>query len=134
MLCDNCKRNEATFHRSVTINGKGYETHLCSECASHMEGDPFVNILSDMFDETLEWNEADREFVSAFGEDSLFDRMQMLENKPDKAKDYQLDKCVLSKEDQIQTLENQIKMAVEVENYEEAAKLKKQIDKLKESK
>lgn len=136
MLCDKCKTNEATFHRSVNINGRGYETHLCAECASHMESDPFVNILSDMFDETLEWNEADREFVSNFNALNNFGPTVMpFDFVPkDKEKDYKLDECVLDKDAQLQTLKNQLKMAVEVENYEEAAKLKKEIDKLKNEK
>ena len=37
MLCDRCKKNVATFHKSVMINGEGYETHLCEECAKDMD-------------------------------------------------------------------------------------------------
>ena len=127
MLCDKCKKNVATFHRSVSINGKGYETHLCAECAAHMESDPFVNALTDMFDDSLEWNEKNREFVSVF---DTFNKPRQVKEL-DKAKDYKLDESVLSIEQQIEALQNQIKLAVESENYEEAAKLKKEIDKLK---
>ncbi len=129
MLCDNCKNNEATFHRSVSINGKGYETHLCSVCASKMESDPFVTALGNMFDTRLEWNEMDREFVSAF--DVMQDILPFERKIVDKTKDYKLDECVLDVDNQIEALQNQIKLAVEAENYEEAAKLKKEIDKLR---
>lgn len=39
MLCDRCKKNVATYHRSVMINGEGYETHLCEKCANEMNLD-----------------------------------------------------------------------------------------------
>lgn len=32
MLCDACKRNEATYHTIKQINGIKTETHLCAEC------------------------------------------------------------------------------------------------------
>ena len=32
MLCDDCKKNEATFHSIRNINGVKTETHLCAEC------------------------------------------------------------------------------------------------------
>ncbi|NLL81360.1 MAG: hypothetical protein GX231_03520 [Tissierellia bacterium] len=33
MLCDNCKRKDATFHYTKIINGKMEEHHLCETCA-----------------------------------------------------------------------------------------------------
>ncbi|MBP5651661.1 MAG: UvrB/UvrC motif-containing protein [Clostridia bacterium] len=39
---------------------------------------------------------------------------------------------MLDNNSKIEALQNQIKLAVESENYEEAAKLKKEIDKLKQ--
>ncbi len=36
MLCQNCKKNEATTHLKQIINGDMAESHLCSECASHL--------------------------------------------------------------------------------------------------
>ena len=130
MLCDKCKKNVATFHRSVNINGKGFETHLCSKCAAGLEGDPFVTALSDMFDDNMYWDEDEREFVSVFDNPMLgnIEPDQM----PDKPKDYKLDQDVLDTSGKIEALQNQIKLAVENENYEEAAKLKKEIEKLKQ--
>ncbi len=36
MLCQNCGKNEATTHIKQIINGDMAESHLCSECASHL--------------------------------------------------------------------------------------------------
>ncbi len=33
MLCDDCKRNEASYHEVREINGYRTDVHLCSECA-----------------------------------------------------------------------------------------------------
>ncbi len=33
MLCDSCKQNEAVVHRIVVINGQKNERHLCAKCA-----------------------------------------------------------------------------------------------------
>ncbi len=42
MLCQNCGKNEATTHIKQIINGDMAESHLCSECASHLGyGDVF---------------------------------------------------------------------------------------------
>lgn len=36
MLCQNCGKNEATTHIKQIVNGDMAETHLCSECATHL--------------------------------------------------------------------------------------------------
>ena len=36
MLCQNCGKNEATTHIKQFINGDMAESHLCSDCASHL--------------------------------------------------------------------------------------------------
>ncbi len=33
MLCESCKKNNATFHYRYSENGKVTEAHLCNECA-----------------------------------------------------------------------------------------------------
>lgn len=33
MLCENCKKNNASFHYKYSENGKVTEAHLCHECA-----------------------------------------------------------------------------------------------------
>lgn len=36
MLCQNCKRNEATTHIRRIVNGAAAEYHLCPECADQL--------------------------------------------------------------------------------------------------
>lgn len=36
MVCQNCGKNEATTHIKQIINGDMAESHLCSDCASHL--------------------------------------------------------------------------------------------------
>ena len=36
MLCQNCERNEATTHIKKVVNGETAETHLCADCAAHL--------------------------------------------------------------------------------------------------
>lgn len=33
MLCESCKKNNATFHYTKIVNGKIKELHLCEQCA-----------------------------------------------------------------------------------------------------
>ena len=37
MLCDRCKKNEATIHVKKVLNGKIESMHLCAECAKEKE-------------------------------------------------------------------------------------------------
>lgn len=45
MLCDSCKKNEATIHITKIVNGVKKEANLCSECADK-SGE--LNLVSDM--------------------------------------------------------------------------------------
>ncbi len=36
MLCQNCKKTEATTHIKRVINGEATQTHLCSACAQNL--------------------------------------------------------------------------------------------------
>lgn len=45
MLCENCKKNNATTYFKQTVNGKTREVFLCSECASKLGfGDSLMNM------------------------------------------------------------------------------------------
>lgn len=37
MLCERCKKNEATFYYHENVNGNEKTYHLCSDCAGEME-------------------------------------------------------------------------------------------------
>lgn len=36
MLCDRCKKNEATVHFHEAVNGQVHEVHLCGSCAAEL--------------------------------------------------------------------------------------------------
>ena len=46
MLCDNCKKNEATVHIKKLINGAKQEYSLCQDCANELNEMSFVDISS----------------------------------------------------------------------------------------
>ncbi|MDY3973317.1 UvrB/UvrC motif-containing protein [uncultured Veillonella sp.] len=43
MICDECKKNEASVHLTRVVNGKKTERHLCSQCAGKQSGDGLGN-------------------------------------------------------------------------------------------
>jgi len=45
MLCENCHKNEATFHYRETINGVSTEHHLCAACAANTDSSNYTSIL-----------------------------------------------------------------------------------------
>ena len=59
MLCDDCKKNEASFHYKESINNVFNEIHLCHECAKKKNFyDPTQDLLGEMqkfekFDQSL---------------------------------------------------------------------------------
>lgn len=54
MLCENCKKNEATVHLTKIINGNKQELKICEKCAKDLEAFDttfsFQNILSGIMD------------------------------------------------------------------------------------
>ena len=47
MLCQSCKKNQATSHIKNIVNGELTEMHLCSECAAKQG---YSNVFDHMFD------------------------------------------------------------------------------------
>ena len=47
MLCQSCKKNQATTHIKNIVNGELTEMHLCSECAAKQG---YSNVFDQMFD------------------------------------------------------------------------------------
>ena len=88
MLCERCKKNEATFHKSVYINGKGYETNLCEKCASE------VNMIDGFdFDSTFDFgfdgidsafNKFENSLLGDFFDDNFFTPTILLEKNTKK--------------------------------------------------
>lgn len=55
MLCQNCRKREATVNRVETVGGKSCSQHLCAKCAAELFGD-FENdvanaMLAGLFDD-----------------------------------------------------------------------------------
>lgn len=69
MLCERCKKNEATFHKSIYINGKGYETNLCENCARDINFDNFE--INDVFDFGFGDNRSYNNIASEFFDDFM---------------------------------------------------------------
>lgn len=52
MLCEKCKKRQATTHISRTVNGVRVEKHLCAACAAEEEfGGGLFDMLSTVFGE-----------------------------------------------------------------------------------
>jgi len=85
MLCEKCNKNDATFHKSVYINGKGYEVHLCHDCAKDVEFDLDIenelpiNISFDNFDDSF--RKLENQFINEFFDmENMFAPTIRLEN------------------------------------------------------
>lgn len=46
MLCEKCRKNQATFHYTEVVNGVKNEHHLCGECAANTD----ISYYSSVFD------------------------------------------------------------------------------------
>lgn len=141
MKCERCGQREATFYYQSNINGKVTQVHLCPECAAELG---YTREMSNSF------RSFRRSFFDPF---SLLEDFGMLSNRmtefpapleeaaraaagiedtPDTpvglvGRD---EEVRLQKERQRNALENQLKAAVDDENYEEAARLRDELKKL----
>ena len=141
MKCERCGRNEATFYYQSNINGKVTQVHLCPACAEELG-------YADRLYQTL--RPSRRSFFDPF---SLLEDFGMLSNRMTEfpapleeaartAAGIEEEPTVpaglvgrdeqarLQKERQRNALENQLKAAIDSENYEEAARLRDELKKL----
>ena len=141
MKCERCGRKEATFYYQSNINGRVTQVHLCPDCAAELGYadrlyqsfrpsrrsffDPF-SLLEDFgmlsnrmteFPAPLE--EAAR---AAAGIEDTPDTPAVLVGRDEEVR--------LQKQRQHNALENQLKAAIDSENYEEAARLRDELKKL----
>lgn len=57
MLCERCKKNNATVFMQQIINGQKTEFHLCGECAAELNGSvTFDNMFKDFIDGFVNMN------------------------------------------------------------------------------
>ena len=145
MLCDKCKKNVATYHSKTIINGVETNEHLCSECAKKAGVDTsfdFGNFrFFDMFDSPfIEDNDFDLGYLpsSIFDSDNDFyenrfsskgildDAMQSIKKG---AKEFKEEESKI--DPNLKKLQEELKDAVDKEDYEKAVELKKKIESLK---
>lgn len=50
MKCDECKKNEATYHSRTNVNGRVSEVHLCQNCLEKSNYNPFSVFTHSLFD------------------------------------------------------------------------------------
>lgn len=157
MECQNCGKNEVSYVYTQNINGVKREVRLCQECARKfglMGGDVVTDLDIDSFIEELFntgtlrnlSNAIDQVFESSinksipsyeeftnnrlFEKEGIYPGLRSSENKKPESKDDEKDKeKELSKREK---LELEMKKAVEVEDYETAAKIRDELKKLKD--
>lgn len=157
MLCDKCKKNNATVHTSYNINGDVYESHLCADCAKNSELRNFDSNIDSFFSDMIsnfydpvseirreltcsncgthlsEFKESGRlgcpECYKTFKKyiDQLIANVQYGEIHTGKYVEELSDR-----DKKVVDLQLKLKRAVEEENYELASEIKKQIQAMKE--
>lgn len=153
MICDKCKKNNATFHSSVNINGNVTQTHLCEMCAKENKLFSINDFLTPSFEPFNFLNEEEvtcnkcghtlTDFVNTgflgcancykVFEDVIYDNLLKIQPATvhtGKKVNYNSDLSEV--EQKIKLLELKLKQAVNEENYELAGQIKKQIIALKE--
>lgn len=155
MICSECGKNEATVHSVMYINGVKTEKHLCAECAAKdkISMDMFspTEFFKGMFDfgsvkpdlvcsncgTTLRNFRSSgklgcSECYSAF-KDEIIPVLTSCHGNSTHKGDIPIDAGEASKKRrQIEEIKEQIAKAVADENYEEAARLRDEMAKLKE--
>ncbi len=159
MKCDRCGQ-PSVYHSTLIVNGVSKNTNLCRDCAikEGVFNQQKPSLFDDMFasfSDVLGFEQVEnvvcpvcktslREFKSTgrlgcpncydmFREEikDIVKRIAPFEaHKQDAIKPTKTKPIKLSKEEQIKQLREQMKLAVEEERYEDAAKIKKQILKL----
>ena len=116
MKCERCGQREATFYYQSNINGRVTQVHLCPECAAELGYTRGMSNSFRSFRAPLE--EAAR---AAAGIEDTADTPAGLVGRDEAVQ--------LQKERERNALENQLKAAVDSENYEEAARLRDELKK-----
>ena len=137
MKCEHCGRNEATFFYKSSVNGHVTQVHLCQDCAQQMgyadslrrSMRPMSLFGDDFFSRPFSLLEP---FMDGFGS-----RMLTEFPEPDQPQQAQpaeraglVDKSQqeeLRSQRRRNALQEQLKAAVESENYEEAARLRDEL-------
>lgn len=136
MICDRCKKNNATTYIKTNINGKVTEKHLCSECAKleDMGESNYINgFFDDFFSPSLDFGFS-LPFMPSFSFAGTSNRNSILDQAKNSIKigadKYREDMKKCPNAFKIQSLRQELNEAVSKEDYEKASKLKKEIDEL----
>ena len=158
MNCDRCGK-PSVYHSTIIVNGVAQSTNLCRDCAIKegvFSNEP-TSLFDDMFSRFAEFLPFDdvkdiacpvckttlRQFKAsqklgcpncydAFREElnSLMARIAPFTTHKQVASVTPITKKTKSKDEKIEELRQQMQLAVKEERYEDAAKIKKQIQKL----
>ena len=135
MKCEHCGRNEATFFYKSSVNGRVTQVHLCQDCARHMgytdslrrSMQPMSLFGDGFFGSPFSLLEP---FMDGFGTRMLTEFPEPGEPRQTEEKSGLVDKAeqdALRSERRRNALQEQLKSAVESENYEEAARLRDEL-------
>lgn len=151
MLCQQCNKNEANMHMKRIVNGRAAEIHLCSDCARSLGyGDAFSNFgvgIRDFLSEFLVKGEAAalrcpmcKKSFEEIAEDGMVGCGECYKTFADKlqptlsriyGKSCHMGKnpgmAELGKRGRILELKEELRKAVENENFELAAQLRDEI-------
>lgn len=136
MICDRCKKREATTYLKTNINGVVTEKHLCSECArfEDMGERNYVNtFFDDFFSPSFDFGFS-LPFEPAFGF-AYPNRGNSILEQAKRSIKVGADRFKKEMEShpnalKIQGLKSELNEAVEKEDYEKASRLKKEIEDL----
>ena len=145
MNCDKCKKNDATCHYRMNINGRRAEYHLCADCAREMgiEQDVFSDFGSmfrDMFGDFFGGGRALSPWED-FGfrmPTMTVPRLEiLLDGCPETQKEEHRDEAEtggtdpeMSRKRQLNVLRREMKRAAAEENFEKAAEIRDRIRKM----
>ena len=134
MLCQNCGKYEATTHIKRIVNGEATEAHLCSDCARALgyvsNGIVRCEKCGSTFNDIVRSGRMGcGDCYSTFYDKLLpsFERIHGRTHHEGKKANTSPEIKKLSKTEE---LKENLKQAVEAQNYEEAARLRDEIKKL----
>ena len=112
-MCQHCGQNEASVTLMYNFNGRAGELHLCPECARRLHGQ-YMTRTGGFFANLFSEGSSPSELPGAFGPQGV--------SSPEAAGEK------IKARREISALKSRLKAAVTAENYEEAAKLRDQIN------
>ena len=135
MKCEHCGRNEATFFYKSSVNGRVTQVHLCQDCARRMgytdslrrSMQPMSLFGDGFFGSAFSLLEP---FMDGFGTRMLTEFPEPGEPRQTEEKSGLVDKAQqeeLRSQRRRNAQQEQLKAAVESENYEEAARLRDEL-------